>query len=176
MSCFPLKPASLLTFLPEQESKAPAGSARSQFRTEPSANRYCPSSARYRSCGGSWGVDNLYQVPPHPKPSAFRLRAPSVTANAVPAPSRRELRRVAADNAHGGFLQFGTSLTCPVSLPSKMGNENIGTMHALPAAARRPARYRYRAKWGTKISVLCTHCQRRHAATIHPKIPLYVGE
>ena len=33
-SCSPLKPASLLTFLPEQESKAPAGSARSQFRTE----------------------------------------------------------------------------------------------------------------------------------------------
>ncbi len=30
----PLEPASLLTFLPEQESKAPAGSARSQFRTE----------------------------------------------------------------------------------------------------------------------------------------------
>ena len=131
---------------------------------------------------------------PASKPSVYRPRAPSVTANAVPAPSRRELwganlstlaccygevpaveslsqkskifasshrpgalRPVAADNAHGGFLQFGTSLTCPVSLPSKMGNENIGTMHALPAAARRPARYRYRAKWGTKISVLCTH-------------------
>ena len=76
----------------------------------------------------------------------------------LPAPfGKGALRPVAADNAHGGFLQFGTSLTCPVSLPSKMGNENIGTMHALPAAARRPARYRYRAKWGTKISVLCTH-------------------
>ena len=33
-SYYPLEPASLLTFLPEQESKAPAGSARSQFRTE----------------------------------------------------------------------------------------------------------------------------------------------
>ena len=35
---------------------------------------------------------------------------------AVPAPSRRELRRVAADNAHGRFLQIVTSLTRPVSV------------------------------------------------------------
>ena len=40
----------------------------------------------------------------------------------------------------------------------------MGTVHALTAAARRPARYRYREKWGTKTSALCTHCQRRHAA------------
>ena len=47
------------------------------------------------------------------------------------------LRAVAADNAHGGFLRIVASLTRPVSLPSKMGSENMGTVHALTAAARR---------------------------------------
>ena len=111
---------------------------------------------------------------PRSKPQPHRPLAPSVTANAVPAPSRRELwganlstlaccygevpaveslsqkskifasshrpgalRPVAADNAHGGFLRIVASLTRPVSLPSKMGNENIGTVHALTAAAGR---------------------------------------
>ena len=46
-------------------------------------------------------------------------------------------RAVPADNAHGGFLRIVTSLTRPVSLPSRMGNENICTVHVLTAAARR---------------------------------------
>ena len=33
-------------------------------------------------------------------------------------------------------------LQCPVTLPSKMGSENMGTMHVLTAVAHRPARYR----------------------------------
>ena len=48
------------------------------------------------------------------------------------------LRRAAGVNAHGGFLRFVTSLTRPVSLPSKMGSENMGTVYAMTAAARRP--------------------------------------
>ena len=47
------------------------------------------------------------------------------------------LRRAAGVNAHGGFLRFVTSLTRPVSLPSKMGSENMGTVYAMTAAARR---------------------------------------
>ena len=33
-------------------------------------------------------------------------------------------------------------LQCPVTLPSKMESENMGTMHVLTAVAHRPARYR----------------------------------
>ena len=43
-----------------------------------------------------------------------------------------------ADNAHGNLLRIVTSLTRPVSLPSRMGKENAGTLHVLTAAARRP--------------------------------------
>ena len=34
------------------------------FARKSSANRYCPSSARYRSCGAWLGIDNRQQVPP----------------------------------------------------------------------------------------------------------------
>ena len=44
--------------------------------------------------------------------------------------------------SHDSFQRFVTSLTRPVSLPSGMERENMGTVHALTAAARRPARYR----------------------------------
>ena len=60
----PLEPASLLTFLPEQESKAPAGSARSQFRTEIFCKSLLPLQSPvslpcrrlrlYRPPGGRW--------------------------------------------------------------------------------------------------------------------------
>ncbi len=39
--------------------------------------------------------------------------------------------------SHGGFLRIVTSLTRPVSLPSRIGKENNCTLHALTAAARR---------------------------------------
>ena len=42
----------------------------------------------------------------------------------------------------GIFCESLLPLQCPVSLPSKMGSENMGTVHALTAAAGRPARYR----------------------------------
>ena len=58
---------------------------------------------------------------------------------AVPAPfGKGALRAVPADNAHGNLLRIVTSLTRPVSLPSRMGKENAGTLHVLTAAARRP--------------------------------------
>ena len=44
--------------------------------------------------------------------------------------------------SHDSFQRFVTSLTRPVTLPSKMGSENMGTMHVLTAVAHRPARYR----------------------------------
>ena len=46
--------------------------------------------------------------------------------------------------SHDSFQRFVTSLTRPVSLPSKMRNENMGAVHALTAAARRPSSARYR--------------------------------
>ena len=46
--------------------------------------------------------------------------------------------------SHDSFQRFVTSLTRPVSLPSKMRNENMGTVHALTAAAHRPSSARYR--------------------------------
>ena len=57
---------------------------------------------------------------PPSKPELHRPLAPSVTANAVPAPSRRELCGVPPQSiSHDSFQQIVTSLTRPVSLPSR---------------------------------------------------------
>ena len=54
---------------------------------------------------------------PPSKPELHRPLAPSVTANAVPAPSRRELCGVPPQSiSHDSFQQIVTSLTRPVSL------------------------------------------------------------
>ena len=45
---------------------------------------------------------------------------------------------------HGNLLRIVASLTRPVSLPSKMGSENMGTVYAMTAAARRPSGAWYR--------------------------------
>ena len=82
---------------------------------------------------------------------------PSVTASPCQLPLAREPRAVPADNAHGNLLRIVTSLTRPVSLPSRMGSENTGTLHVLTAAARRSfgkGAFGVRAKKGL-LQMLC---------------------
>ena len=89
-SCSPLKPASLLTFLPEQESKAPAGSARSQFRTEIFCESLLPLQCPVSFLRCMVG----YRQPPAsttPKENRNCTARRLPQSPAVTAPSRREL-------------------------------------------------------------------------------------
>ena len=74
------------------------------------------------------------EVPPLSWELTIRPLAPSVLGlRPKPPPSRREvLRRAAAVNAHGGFLQFVTSLTRPVSAvhPKAPLSKGAGTPEA----------------------------------------------
>ena len=66
--------------------------------------------------------------------------------------SQGSLRAVPADNFAPSWSVFATSLPRPISLPGKTGNENIRTMHALTASARRT--FGMRCKKGACCKIL----------------------
>ena len=103
------------------------------------------------------------EVPPLSWELTIRPLAPSVLGlRPKPPPSRREvLRRAAAVNAHGGFLQFVTSLTRPVSVVHPKAPLSKG---------RRAAAVNAHGGFLQFVTSLT-----RPVSAVHPKAPLSKG-
>ena len=91
----------------------------------------------FRFAGGWYVIEVIRtpeEVPTLTVQQAMRPLAPSVLGlRPKPPPSRREVvRRAAAVNAHGGFLQFVNTLTRPVSAvqPKAPLSKGAGTPEA----------------------------------------------